>query len=140
VIIDNNVLLTECLRLIAIPFLKRTILQKTETRAKFYRLMAELSQINVAPQTCFEYFSARVKQNKFPLRFINILKNFDGMFDEITNNKILGKWIAYYRLSNETLLMRIVGAEISKDFELIADLTGMLGIFGDDFRKELEFM
>lgn len=92
--------------------------------------MAELSQITVAPQICSEYFSARIKQNKFPLKFINVLKDFDGMFGEITNNNILGKWIAYYRLSNETLLMRIVGAEISKDFELLADLTAMMGIFG----------
>jgi len=36
--------------------------------------------------------------------------------------------------------VRIVGAEINKDFEFLADLTGMLGILGDEFKKELDFM
>ncbi len=53
---------------------------------------------------------------------------------------MIERWISFNRMSNETLMERIGGSELSREFEFLAEFTSVLGLLGDDARREFVFM
>lgn len=43
-------------------------------------------------------------------------------------------------MSQETLLERIGGSQLSREFEFLAEFTSVLGLLGDDVRREFILM
>jgi hypothetical protein len=61
---------------------------------------------------------------------LQILKDIDGVVDEIYDNQLIQKWVSFHRMSNERLLEKIGGSQISRGFEFLADLSAILGVLG----------
>ncbi len=45
---------------------------------------------------------------------------------------MIEKWVSFHRMSNDTLLQQIGSQKINRGFELLADLSAMLGLVGGD--------
>jgi hypothetical protein len=97
-------------------------------------------QINLTEESCCMFLEISVRQGKFPKEFFAVLKDIGNVLDTIYANNMLERWVSFNRMSNETLLERIGGSQLSREFMFLAEFTSVLGLMGPEARKEFVFM
>lgn len=78
--------------------------------------LEEISKLTQSTFSCTTYLQEKIREKKFPYSYIQTLKDIDGITEEIYANDLIQKWTSFHRMSNDTLLQKIVGNQINRGF------------------------
>lgn len=104
------------MKLIFLPYLKSIIFQKSKNRVRVLTALEEISKLTQSTFSCTTYLQEKIREKKFPYSYIQTLKDIDGITEEIYANDLIQKWTSFHRMSNDTLLQKIVGNQINRGF------------------------
>lgn len=136
----NPAIMARSIKLIIIPYLKYVIHQKIGIRGKLFNLIEELFKVQITYASCESFLEINIRKGKFPQEFFNTLRDIQKVIEEIYANNMIERWLSFNRMSQETLLERIGGSQLSREFEFLAEFTSVLGLLGDDVRREFILM
>lgn len=66
-------------KIIAIPYLKYTILKNTKNRNKIFNIVNQLSKISNNSNASYTYLKLKTKEGVFPRNYFNSLKEIDNL-------------------------------------------------------------
>ena len=121
-------LLVAAVRIVAIPYLKNIILHNRGGR--LLGLVDQVGRITQDPRTSLSYLQGRIAQGCFPEHYLATLKHAEETVGVIQENKMVERWEAFNRMSQETLLARIGDTQMNEGFELLADMTALFNLLG----------
>ena len=133
-------MMAKSIKLMILPYLKFVINQKGNIRKQIQHLIEELFTIPITLISCESFLEINIKKGRFPQEFFGVLRDIEPVIESIYSNNMIDRWLSFNRMSNETLLERIGGSQLSREFMFLAEFTSVLGLLGDEAKKEFVFM
>lgn len=78
-----------CIRLIAIPNLKNTLLRNNANRGKLLAIIESISSITQSANSCINFIKNKIAEGSFPRNYQQCLKEIDSVLEEIEQNQML---------------------------------------------------
>lgn len=102
--------MSTCIKMIAIPNLKNTLLRNSKNRIKLLTIIDTISKITQPSQSCIGFIKAKIMEGTFPRNYQQCLKDIDAVIEEIEQNQMLERWCSFNKMANEAILDKISGS------------------------------
>lgn len=122
-----------------LPLLKSAAL-RSRNRAALLSVVEQSGKVGLSSQSGMSYLLAKARDCEFPSKYLLQLREGDSIVEEIVSNQMMARWSSFNRMSNQTLLEKINGGQLSRGFDFLASTTALCSLLGNEIGSELLVM